>query len=220
MERNLAGSLASRAIVFGMVLAFLYYISPDSGVSALKKMNTALNNARSWRVHTLVNEPTKNIESTVEVYCPSRVHSVQRSTITDGGTAIENTSEFIWIEGTNYNRKGLHWTLVHEDRMQTASCSMGPRGSDSMLQSMDLILFNGKVRKGDRRVVEGERCRDWILSVPAPGGGWRDEYGVCVGDHDLPMEVFTPDRRMVETYTDWNVPIKIEAPAAEDIVLR
>ncbi len=219
MERNLATSLASRAIVFGIVIVLLYYISPDSGVSALRKMNAALNNARSWQVHTVVNEPTKNIESTVEVYCPSRLHSVRKSVVTDGGTPIENADERIWIEGANYTRKGLHWTLTHEDRMQTASCALGARAYDSLLQSMDLILINGKVRKGSKRLVAGERCRDWILSVPAPAG-WRDEYGVCLGDQDLPLEIFTPDRRMVETYSDWNLPIKIEAPAAEDIVLR
>ena len=219
MEPNLARSLTSRGIVFGLVIVFLYYISPDSGVSALRKMNGALTNARSWKVHTVVNEPTKNIESTVEVYCPSRLHSVQKSIVTDGGTPIENSSELIWIEGASYHRKALHWMVNSEERMQTASCAMGPRASDTLLQSLDMILLNGKVQKGGKRLVEGARCRDWILSVPVPGG-WRQEYGVCVGDGDLPLEVYTPDRRMVETYSDWNAPIKIEAPAAEDIVAR
>jgi hypothetical protein len=219
MERNLAGSLASRAVVFGIVIVLLFYLAPDSGVSALRKMNAAMNNARSWRVHTVVNEPTKNIESTVEVYCPGRVHSVQKSLVTDGGTPIENSNEFIWIEGASYHRRGLHWTVTNEDRDRTASCGFGPRSSDALLQLLDMILINGKVRKGGKRMVAGERCRDWIVSVPA-SGGWREEYGVCVGAQDLPLEVFTPDRRMVETYTDWNVPIKIEAPAAQDIVPR
>lgn len=219
MEPNLARSLASRAIVFGLVIVLLYYISPDSGVSALRKMNGALTNARSWKVHTVVNEPTKNIESTVEVYCPSRLHSVQKSKVTDGGMPVESSSEFIWIEGANYHRKGLRWTVTGEERMQTASCAMGPRASDTLLQSLDLILLNGKVQKGGKRLVEGVRCRDWILSVPVPSG-WREEYSVCVSDGDLPLEVHTPDRRMVETYSDWNSPIKIEAPPAEDIVAR
>jgi hypothetical protein len=29
--------------------------------------------------------------------------------------------------------------------------------------------------------------------------------------------VFTPDRRLVETYTDWNAAIRIEAPPAEEL---
>jgi hypothetical protein len=219
MEPNLARSLASRAIVFGLVMVFLYYISPDSGASALRKMNGAMNNARSWRLHIVVNEPTKNLENTVEVYCPSRLHSVQKSIVTDGAAPIENSSEFIWVEGASYHRKGLQWTVNNEERMQTASCTMGPRASDSMLQSLDLILLNGKVSKGGKRIVEGERCRDWTVSLPT-SGGWREEYGICVNEHDLPVEVFTPDRRMVETYNDWNLPIKIERPPAEDIVLR
>ena len=145
---------------------------------------------------------------------------MQKSVLTDGGKTIENSSELIWIEGASYQRSGLHWTVTSEDRMQTTSCSMGPRASDSLLQSVDMILLNGKVRKSEKRWVDGERCRDWVLSVPVGGGGWRDEYGVCLGERELPLEVFTPDRRMVETYTDWNMPIKIEAPAAENIVAR
>jgi hypothetical protein len=52
--------------------------------------------------------------------------------------------------------------------------------------------------------------------VPAPAG-WREEFVVCIGDDELPREVFTPDRRLVETYSDWNAAIRIEPPPAEDV---
>jgi hypothetical protein len=85
-----------------------------------------------------------------------------------------------------------------------------------LLQPLDLILTTGKVRKGEKRIVNGERCRDWVASVPAPAG-WREEFVVCIGDDELPREVFTPDRRLVETYSDWNAAIRIEPPPAEDV---
>jgi hypothetical protein len=216
MERNLASGLASRVVIFGLLALLIYWAMPDSGVSEMKKMNAAMQNARSWRVQTVLEEPTKNVESMTEVYCPSRVHSVSKAVYDEGGRHFEENSESIWIEGTNYGKKGLRWVTSQEERSRTASCAWGPRGTDTLLQPLDAILIAGKVRKGDKRIVNGERCRDWIASVPAPAG-WRDEFVVCIGDGELPREVFTSDRRLVETYTDWNAPIRIEAPPAEEL---
>ena len=216
MERNLASGLAARLVVFGLLALFIYWAMPGSGASAMKKMNAAMQNARSWRVQTMVAEPTKIIESLTEVYCPSRVHTVNKTVLDESGRHYEDSSESIWIEGTNYAKKGSRWVTSQEDRSRTASCTWGPRGTDTLLQSLDAILVAGKIQKGDKRIVNGERCRDWIASVPAPTG-WRDEFTVCVGDKELPLEVFTPDRRLVETYTDWNAAIRIEAPPAEEL---
>jgi hypothetical protein len=219
MERNLASGLASRLVIFGLVAALIYWAMPDSGVSEMKKMNASMQNARSWRVQTVVAEPTKNIESMTEVYCPSRVRTVSKAASDEGGRHTEESSENIWIEGTNYTKKGLRWVTSQEERSRTASCAWGPRGTDTLLQLLDAILIAGKIHKGDKRIVNGERCRDWTASVPAPGG-WRDEFVVCIGEGELPREVFTPDRRLVETYTDWNLPIRIEAPPVEELNQR
>lgn len=219
MELNLASGLASRLVIFGLLAGLIYWAMPDSGSSEMKRMNAAMQNARSWRVQTVVAEPTKNIESMTEVYCPSRVHTVNKAVIDEGGRHTEESSENIWIEGTNYAKKGLRWVTSQEERSRTASCAWGPRGTDTLLQPLDAILIAGKIHKGDKRIVNGERCRDWIASVPAPAG-WRDEFVVCIGDKELPIEVFTPDRRLVETYTDWNAPIRIEPPPAEELNQR
>jgi hypothetical protein len=179
-------------------------------------MNIALQNARSWRVQTVVSEPTKNVESLTEVYCPSRVRTVNKAVSDEGGRHSEEDSEDIWIDGTSYAKKGSHWVVSQMERSRTASCSAGPRATDALLQPLDLILATGKIRKGDKRIVNGERCRDWTASVPAPAG-WREEFVVCIAEDGLPREVFTPDRGMVETYSDWNAAIRIERPPAEEV---
>jgi hypothetical protein len=216
MERNLWSGVASRLVMFGLAGLIIYWLMPDSGASELKKMNAAMRNARSWRVQTVVAEPTKNVESLTEVYCPSRVRSVSKAMYAEGGKQIEDYSENIWIEGTNYGKKGSRWVISQETRSRTASCALGPRASDTLLQYLDAVLITGKVRKGDTRAVSGELCRDWTASVPAPAG-WRDEFIVCIGDDHLPREVFTPDRRMVEKYSDWNAAIAIESPPPQEL---
>jgi archaellum component FlaF (FlaF/FlaG flagellin family) len=216
MERNMASGLAARAAIFGLAALLIYWMLPDAGLSALKTMNTTLQNARSWRVQTVVTEPTKSVETLTEVYCPSRVRTVNKALTDEGGQHYEDNSEDIWIDGTSYAKKGSHWVVSQETRSRTASCAMGPRATDALLQPLDLILTTGKIRKGEKRIVNGERCRDWVASVPAPAG-WREEFVVCIGDDELPREVFTPDRRLVETYTDWNAAIRIEAPPAAEV---
>jgi len=219
MERNLGRFLASRGVFVAVLAVVAYYMIPSSGVSQFKEMNAALQNARSWRVRTILNEPTRSSETTTEVYCPDRVHTAMKMTLDEGGRHIEDESETIFITGSLYTKKGWRWVLSQEDRYVTASCSWGPRGSDEALGKMDFILRIGKIRKGDKRVVGGDRCRDWIASIPAPAG-WRDSFGVCIGDDHLPREVFTPDRSQVSTYSDWNAPIKIEAPDSTEVTVQ
>ena len=216
MERNLGSGLAARVVIFGLLVLFIYWAMPGSGASEMKKMSAAMQNATSWRVQTVVAEPTKNVESLMEVYCPSRVHMVDKSVLDEGRSHQENSSESIWIDGTNYAKKGMHWVTSQEQRYSTATCKYGPRGMDTLLQPLDAILIAGRIRKGDKRYVNGEQCRDWIASVPAPSG-YRDEFVVCVGKAGLPLEVSTLDRRLVETYTDWNSAIRIEAPPADEL---
>ena len=217
MERSLRNSLAARGVIFGFVALLIWWVLPGSGVSEFKKMNDAMRNARSWRVHTVVAEPTKNIESLTEVYCPSRVHTFTKSVIEEGGRRVDQSSESIWIEGTNYTRRENGWQFSSEDQQHTSVCIWGPRGNDTMLAQMDTVGVVGKVRKGDKREVDGFRCRDWITSVSTPAG-WRDVFGVCVDSDHLPREVFTPDRSEVISYSDWNQPIKIESPPSEEIL--
>jgi hypothetical protein len=211
MDRKLANSLAARIVIFALVAALIYWALPDAGLSALKKMSTAMQNARSWRMDLVVTEPTKKIQSTVEVYCPSRFHEVTNSAFQEGGSQVEESSENYWIEGTSYAKKDSKWVISQEQRSRTASCTYGPRATDMLLERLDPIVNSGKVRKGAKRIVNDVPCRDWIASVRAPAG-WREEFGVCLADDGLPREVFAPDRQVVETYTDWNSPIRIEAP--------
>lgn len=212
----MASGLAARVVAIALVALVIYWMLPGAGPSELKRMNVALQNARSWRVQTVVIEPTKNVDSLTEVYCPSRIRTVNKAVSDEGGRHSEDDSEDIWIDGTSYAKKGSHWVVSQVERSRTASCSVGPRATDALLQPLDLILATGKIRKGDKRIVNGERCRDWTASVPAPAG-WREEFVVCIAEDGLPREVFTPDRRLVETYTDWNAAIKIEPPPAEEV---
>src|SRR5215470_4540248 len=162
MERSLANGLAARAVIFGFVALLIWWVLPGSGSSQFKKMNAAMQNAHSWRAHTVVNEPTKSVDAITEVYCPSRVHVVTKSSIEQGGMTYEQSSESIWIEGTSYTRRENGWVMTHDLREKAAECMWGARGSDTMLAQMDAIARLGKIRKGDKREVNSFTCRDWI----------------------------------------------------------
>jgi len=217
MERSQVNSLAARAVIFGFVALLIWWVLPSGGSSEFTKMSDAMRNARSWRVHSVVNEPTKTVDSLTEVYCPARLHSVTKSLIEENGKKYENDSEVVWAEGSSYTKTEQGWVLSHEFVQQSAACSWGPRGTDALLAQMDTIATLGKIRKGDKREVGSFACRDWIASLQELGG-WKDVFGVCVDSEHLPREVFTPDRSEVISYTDWNQPIKIDTPPSEEIV--
>jgi hypothetical protein len=69
VEGKLASGLAERVVVTALVALVVYWMLPGAGPSELKRMNVALQNAKSWRVQTVVTEPTKNVNSLAEAYC-------------------------------------------------------------------------------------------------------------------------------------------------------
>jgi hypothetical protein len=47
MDRKLKSGLAARLVILGLAAVLIYWILPDAGVAALRKMNAAMHNALS-----------------------------------------------------------------------------------------------------------------------------------------------------------------------------
>jgi hypothetical protein len=220
MERNLKSGLIAQAVILGLISAVIYLFLPDAGQSELKRMSAAIQNAHTWRVEVVVSEPTNHEEITIEFYCPTRYHRKDKRVYQEGGQQYEVENESYWLDGVVYGMQGPNLAIVGHDVVPTLSaCTHGAQSADHLFDRMDTILATGKVRKSAKRLVNGEPCRDWIASTKAPDG-WHDEFGACIGDADLPREIYTPDRQTVETYSEWNFPIRIEAPPTDETAPR
>jgi hypothetical protein len=72
------------------------------------------------------------------------------------------------------------------------------------------------VGRGDLANVGDSFCQRWVVTFQHPGSSGRGlNYSVCIGISDhLPREVVMGSGGLATTYSDWNKPMQIEAPAA------
>jgi hypothetical protein len=200
---------AGAALLLLLLIAVAIYLHSSQGPDEFLKMDHALRLAQSWRSHRVMNEPGRSNDQHMEVYCPTSVHIWQTST--SAGRPPQESETIDTMSGS-YVRNGTEWMVSgFSERMISSPCSWGPRGADDFLGTLDVVVQSGRIHRGETRRVNGDLCRDWTASVPAPAG-WRDAFVACIDDRHLPLEVAAPDRSLVITYSDWNKPILIETP--------
>jgi hypothetical protein len=114
---------------------------------------------------TVVTEPTKKAESTVEAYCPTRFHEASKAVFEQGGEQYAETSESFWIEGTSYAKKGPKWVISQEERVRaTAYSTRGATeyGRAARTDGPDLgdrQGSQGRQEDGERGALPGLDCQ-------------------------------------------------------------
>jgi hypothetical protein len=74
------------------------------------------------------------------------------------------------------------------------------------------MIRRGIIQKGDKKTVNGVRCREWLVTMKgAPGGLEHDT--VCVGlDDHLPYETTVDWMHSRSSFSDYNTALKLEVP--------
>lgn len=192
----------------------------SSGQSELQKAFDAKKAARSWRTVTLLRaHPGRAMETTVEVSCPDREHimttlgDTRYESIRIGNQAWIRSNEGEWKEqpavpdaypcGSNFGAPAP-WAMMNEGRDPV-----------SVIATM-AAKMNAAVGRGDLANVGDSSCQRWVVTFQHPGSSGRGlNYSVCIGISDhLPREVVMGSGGLATTYSDWNKPMQIEAPAA------
>ena len=76
------------------------------------------------------------------------------------------------------------------------------------------MIQRGIIQKGDKKTVNGVRCREWLVAMKgAPGGLEHDTVCLGVDDH-LPYEWTVDWVHSRTTFTDYNSPFHLELPDA------
>jgi len=192
----------------------------SSGQSELQKTFDAKKAAHSWRtLTTLRMHPGRALETTIEVSCPDREHIVT----TLGDTRYESirVGNQSWIRSNDSEWKAQPITAdsypCGSNPGAPAPWAMMNEGRDpaSVVASMAGKL-NAQVARGEQVNVGDSSCQRWVVSFQHPGSSGRGlNYTVCIGSSDhLPREVVMGSGGLSTTYSDWNKPIQIDAPAA------
>ncbi|HJT01873.1 MAG TPA: hypothetical protein VJ756_22455 [Terriglobales bacterium] len=192
----------------------------SSGQSELQKTFDAKKAARSWRSVTMLRmHPGRALETTIEVSCPDREHitttlgDIRYESIRVGNQAWIRSNDGEWKEqpitsdaypcGSNPGAPAP-WAMMNEGRDPV-----------SVVATM-AAKMNAQVGRGDVANLGDASCQRWLVSFQHPGSGSRGlNYTICIGTSDyLPREVVMGSGGLATTYSDWNKPMQIDAPAA------
>jgi hypothetical protein len=167
----------------------------------------AVRHARSWRVTTVGTLQGRSFQTDQDVFCPYGSHTVTRTLNAAGaGNALEESIE---TGGTLYAREGTDaWSS--QPATGPDKCRVGPMaGPEPLLNTLDRLKTTTTVARGELVQAQGGSCRVWDLLA---GSGSNRLASICVDElRHLPYEFQLGGLKV--RYTNWNLPVVIEAPA-------
>ena len=76
------------------------------------------------------------------------------------------------------------------------------------------MIKRGILQKGDKKTVNGVRCREWLVTMKGGFSGLEHDT-VCLGlDDHLPYDLTVDWEHSHYSFSDYNAPINIEVPEA------
>jgi hypothetical protein len=145
------------------------------------------------------------------------MHLVQ--TASGASTAQEVTQDELDAAGLEYTRgSDGSWSKGQNSyRGDTAKayCDSLAKGTDSnVFPQFATMIKRGVIQKGDKKTVNGVRCREWLVTMK---GGIRglEHDTVCLGLEDhLPYETTVDWENSRTSFSDYNTALQIDLPEA------
>lgn len=194
------------------------YTTTGSGEKEFQKTLDAMKQVHSFRAVLAANPGTQHNEMLWEVDCNRDILHYQmhvEDTNTDHPSAM--TMEEMHVTGKEYIRQkdGAWAPNRYGNGGQSAKsvCNSLAQGIDSNpLPQIATMIKRGIIQKGDKKTVNGVRCRDWLVAIKgAPSGLEHDT--VCLGLEDhLPYEMTVDWARARTAFSDYNAPLQLDVP--------
>jgi hypothetical protein len=177
----------------------------------------------SFRAATVASPLTQHNEFLWEVDCGRNIAHYQEHITNQCGD--DNTH----CSNVDMTREELDWTVYEYDRQSDGSwqasrhpagnrtrylCGHLSDGTDSnLLPPIATMIRRGIIQKGDKKTVNGVRCREYLVTMKgAPGGLEHDT--VCLGLEDrLPYEWTVDWEKARTSFSDYNTAIQFDLPA-------
>jgi hypothetical protein len=141
-----------------------------------------------------------------------RLHAVQP----DQPNSAGQEQEEFHIGNLVYQRKLDDSWAARPTRTVTpnAVCQTLAQGTDSKLfPDLATMIQRGIIEKGDKKMVNDVRCREWKVTLKEPKG--LEHLTVCLGlDDHLPYEMTMDWQHARATYYDYNATFQLDLPGA------
>lgn len=198
------------------------YIGTGSSEKEFQKTLEAMKQVHSFRVaYTATGYPDPNQHNDMlwEVDCNRQIVHYQMHLVeTSQNPPIDIKRDELHVAGLEYDRQtDGSWSTgqFSGSNNSFAYCRNLADGNDSnVLPEIATMIKRGILQKGDKKTVNGMRCREWLVTLR--GGPSRLEHDtVCLGlkDH-LPYEMTTDWNHSRSSISDYNSPIEFDLPAA------
>jgi hypothetical protein len=207
--------VAAGAVFWGVGQA----VNPSSGDTEFKKTLEAIKQVKSFRgVYTESASGTQHSERLWEVDCNRVVvHQQSHDSQANTDSPFEMKQDELLVGEQRYSHAG--------DGAWENSGYAGERGSAKwycdnlargtardLLPDMYTLVSHAMTEKGDKKTVNGVRCREWKFSVRTYT--LAEDGSMCIGlDDHLPYEM-TVKNGGHYSYSDYNRPIQFDVPEA------
>lgn len=211
-----AGRLLLGVVIVGWAMS---YLGTGSSEKEFQKTLDAMKQVHSVRVASTASPGTQHNEMFWEVDCDRDIlHYHWHFTDTANDPPVDMTQDNTTVAGHEYDRQSDgSWTEPRYPIRGGAKgyCRNLAEGTDSnLLPKIATMIKRGILQKGDKKTVNGVRCREWLVAMRgAPQGLEHDTVCLGLADH-LPYEMTVDWEHSRSVFSDYNTSIQIELPAA------
>ena len=216
--------LCARLVVAAILVGWAAsYITPGngSGEKELKKALEAIKQVRSVRIATVADPTgTQHSEINWDLVCAQDAYRYRwHLTLTDPEHPSEVNEDEIHVGSTKYQRKPDDSWQAHQYPQgvtaASAICSRLAQGTENrMFPDIATMVRRAIIQKGDKKSVNGVRCREWLITMKGGFSGLEHDT-LCLGvDDHLPYEMTVDYDHSRTTFTDYNSAFQIDLPAA------
>lgn len=196
------------------------YLGSGSGEKEFQKTLDAMKQVHSFRASMSANPGTQHNDIQSEVDCGRDImHQQWHFADASQDPSAELIRDEVGVAGRVYFRQSDgSWAPPRYAAGNLSAklvCSELAQGAEThLLPQIATMIKRGVLQKGDKKTVNGVRCREWLVTMKGGFSGLEHDT-VCLGLEDhLPYEMTVDWEHSRTTFSDYNAPIEIEVPEA------
>lgn len=199
--------------------AFSYLNTNGSGEKEFQKTVDAMKQVHSFRAAFVGSIGAQQNEMLWEVDCTrDLMHYQWHYVAAASNPPSEINQDQVHVGFTQYDRHtdGSWVPSKYPNRASAKGfCSNLAQGGDTnVFPPFATMIKRGIIQKGDKKTVNGVRCREWKVTLKGGTSGLEHDT-VCLGlDDHLPYEMTVDWAHSRSTYSDYNATLQIDAPEA------
>lgn len=196
------------------------FFGGGSGEKEFQKTLDALKQVHSFRAsYSGTPSGYQHLDQLWEIDCERGiVHQQQHIRSTPAAPEpVDTKQDEFYVGGKQYGRMSDGaWSQMQASWQGNAAkwyCANLGQGTDSnVLPPIATMLQRGILQKGDKKTVNGVRCREWLVTIKGPLANLEHDK-VCIGIEDhLPYEMTVDWQGSHSSFSDYNTPMQFDLP--------